>query len=260
LHAGGAPAGLRLRHHRLSLDDAQADGLSAGRHAVGPYFPAAPGGAGAPELLDAALLLLVVLARGLEIDPEQLGAEHGDHDRRAHGAEHVGHGVGDRHRVDEGLGRVGGQPRPVDGVGRQAHCGGNGLRPRVEPGRIAEIVARHFRDRERNQEAQQALDGREERLRHAIPGDAPHELRADGVADGEQEHEEHRRLERLGDGDPDLPDQHAGQERRGDRPQADALEREPAEVIADAEREEDRDLGVLLQCCEEPVNHDVLPS
>jgi hypothetical protein len=68
------------------------------------------------------------------------------------------------------------------------------------------------------------LDRREERLRHAVPGDAAHELRPDGVADGEQEHQEDRRLERLRDGDPDLPDQDAGQERRGDRSQADALD------------------------------------
>ena len=87
------------------------------------------------------VLLLVVLAGGDEIDAEQLRAEDGDHDRRAHGAEHVGHGVGDRHRVDQGLGLVGGQAQPVDGVGREAHRGGNRLRPRVEPGRVAEVVA-----------------------------------------------------------------------------------------------------------------------
>jgi hypothetical protein len=49
--------------------------LPARLNAIRPNFPAAPRRAGAAELLDAALLLLVVLARGLEIDAEQLGAE-----------------------------------------------------------------------------------------------------------------------------------------------------------------------------------------
>ena len=157
----------------------------------------------------------------------------------------------------QGLGLIGGQAQPVDGVGREAHRGGDGLRPRVEPGRIAEVVARELRDRDRDQEAEQALDGREERLRHAVSGDAPHELRPDGVADREQEHQEDRRLQRLRDGDPDLSDQDTGQQRGGDRPQADALEGELAKVVADGKREKDRDLRVLLQRRKEPIN-DVL--
>ena len=99
------------------------------------------------------------------------------------------------------------------------------------------------------------MDRREDRLRQAILGDAAHELRPDAVADGEQEHEERKRLEGLRDGDPDLPDQDAGQQGGGDRPQADTLERELAEVVPEAEREEDRDLGVLTQRREEPVDH-----
>ena len=67
-----------------------------------------------------------------------------------------------------------------------------------------------------------------------VVGDAADELRPDAVADREQEHEEHRRLERLRDGDPDLSDQDTGQERRRDRPQTDALEGELPEVVANA--------------------------
>ena len=112
------------------------------------------------------------------------------------------------------------------------------LRPRVEPGRVAEIVAGDLGDRDAATRLNTHCDGREERLRQAIPGDAAHELRSDAVADGEQEHQEDRRLERLGDGDAELADQHARQQRRGDGSEADALERELAEVVADAQASE----------------------
>jgi len=46
--------------------------------------------------------------------------------------------------------------------------------------------------------------------------DAANELRADGIADGEQEHQKDRRLEWLRDGDPDLPDDDTSQQRRRD--------------------------------------------
>src|SRR4029079_15234969 len=127
----------------------------------------------------------------------------------------------------------------------------------VEPGRIAEIVARRLRDPHRDQEAEQALNGREERLRYAVPPDAANELRPHAVTDGEQEHQEHSRLERLVDRDPDLSDQDAGQEGRSERSQADALEGELAKVVADGKCEEDRDLRALLQRREKPINHDV---
>ncbi len=95
----------RVGHQPLGLDDAQADGLSARCNAVGPHCPTLPGRARAADFLAAAaLLLLVVLARGFEIDAEQLRAEDGNDDRRADGTEHVGHGIGDRHRVEQGLG------------------------------------------------------------------------------------------------------------------------------------------------------------
>ena len=187
--------------------------------------------------------------------PQQLRAEDGDHDRRAHGAEHVGHGVGDRHRVEQRLGLIGGEAQPVDGVGREAHRGGNRLRARVEPGGVAEVVAGDLRDHRAGDQAEHALHHREDRLRQAVLGDAAHELRPDAVADREQEHEERKRLERLVDRDPDLPDHDAGDQSGGHRSEADALVGELAEVVAEAEREKDRDLRVLLQRGEEPVDH-----
>jgi hypothetical protein len=67
-----------------------------------------------------------------------------------------------------------------------------------------------------------------------------------GIADGEQEHQEDGRLQRLRDRDSDLPDQDTGEQRGRHRSKADALERELAEVIAQTKRQEYRDLGVLF--------------
>ena len=91
----------RIGHQRLSLGDAQTGGFATRLHLVGAQRPACPGRARTAQLLLAApMLLLVVLAGGDEIDAQQLRADDGDHDRRAHGAEHVGHGVSDRHVIE----------------------------------------------------------------------------------------------------------------------------------------------------------------
>src|SRR5262249_2542423 len=77
----------------------------------------------------------------------------------------------------------------------------------------------------------------------------------DAVADREQEHEEHRRLQRRRDRDPQLTDDDGGKEGRGDRAQADALEGERAEVVPEAKRQEDRDLRIATQRLREPLKH-----
>jgi hypothetical protein len=62
-------------------------------------------------------------------------------------------------------------------------------------------------------------------------------------------------LERLVDRDADLPDHHRGNQGGGHGAEADPLVGEFAEVVPEAEREKNRDFGVLLQRGEEPVDH-----
>ena len=88
-----------------------------------------------------------------------------------------------------------------------------------------------------------------------ILGDTADKLRPDGVADGEEKHQEDGRLEGLRDRDPNLADQDTGQQGRRDRSQANAFVGELAKVIPDAKREEDGDLRVLAQSFKKPVNH-----
>src|SRR5512133_3875361 len=222
----------RIGHQRLSLGDAQTGGFATRLHLVGAQRPACPSRARTTQLLLAApMLFLVVLAGCNEIDAQQLRTDDGDHDRRAHGAEHVGHCVSDRHRVEQGLGLIGGQAQPVDGVGREPHRGRDRLRARVESSRIAEVVAGELCDQHAGAQTEYALHHREDRLRQAAAGNPAHELRPDGVADGEQEHEERERLERLADRNPDLPDHDGGDQSGGHRPEADPLVSELAKVV-----------------------------
>src|SRR5439155_2484184 len=80
-----------------------------------------------------------------------------------------------------------------------------------------------------------------------------------GVVARRQEYEEEGRVCMRGDGDPVLYDHDGGEQGRGDRPQTDAAEGELADVVPDAEREEDRDFRVATQRRSEPVKHLVLP-
>src|SRR5207248_11606659 len=104
-------------------------------------------------------------------------------------------------------------------------------------------------------QAEHALHYREDRLRQAAARNPAHELRPDAVADGEQEHEERKRLERLVDRDADLPNHNGGDKGGGDRSEPDPLEGELAEVVTDGEREKNRDFRVGLKRSEEPVYH-----
>src|SRR2546425_10096318 len=119
---------------------------------------------------------------------------------------------------------------------------------------------RSLRDHDGDPQAEHAKTRRENRLRQAIPGDAPDELRPDAVADGEQENEEEGRLDVRRDRDAELPDHDGRQQGGRDRTKADALEGELAHVVADAQGEEERHLRIGTQCLSEPFKHVALRS
>ena len=117
-----------VRDQRFGLDGSESDSLPARPHPERAQLPSVPGRAGAAHGGGATLQLFVVLAGGDEVHADEGRADEGDHDGRAHGAEHVGHRVGDGHVVEQPLHLVGGQAEPVDGVGGEAHRRGDGLR------------------------------------------------------------------------------------------------------------------------------------
>ena len=80
-----------------------------------------PRSAGTAQLLLAAVLLLISLARRFEIDAEQGRAKQGEDDRGSDGAEDICDRISDGHAVEDFLGLFRRQPEPVDGVGRQTH-------------------------------------------------------------------------------------------------------------------------------------------
>ena len=175
----------RLAHDPSSLPDAERAQLEL-----------VPGCAGTAQLLLAAVLLLVALARGLEIDAEQGRAEQGKNNRGPDRAEDVGDGIGDRHRVQELLGLFGRQTEAVDRIGRQAHRRRDRLRTCIEPGGGADVIAGYPGADIGGAQTEQADHRGKQRLRNTVLRDAAYELRSHPVADREQEHQEKGRLER----------------------------------------------------------------
>src|SRR5439155_26291939 len=89
-----------LWEQSLGFDGSEADDFGARLHAESTHLPAAPRRAGPAKFLAPALFLLVVFAGSLQIDTEKLRTKQCDHDRRSHGAEHIGHGICNRYRID----------------------------------------------------------------------------------------------------------------------------------------------------------------
>jgi hypothetical protein len=94
----------RVGHERFGIRRAHADNLGAATHPKGAQLEAPPDGAGAAELRAAAEPCFIVLAGLDEIDAEELRSQQRQDHGRADGAEDIGNGIGDRHRVEIFLG------------------------------------------------------------------------------------------------------------------------------------------------------------
>src|SRR6202012_4811139 len=92
------------------------------------------------------------------------------------------------------------------------------------------------------------------------PGAIPHaskETWPDGITDPEHEKEEKHLLRHIGDGHMhEISDDDACEQRTGDRAQADATYLEAAYPVAESDREEDNELGIVLQCAGDPFHGD----
>ena len=156
-----------------------------------------PGRTGTASLLCSPIFLLVFLARRFEIDAEQRRANQRQHDGGPDRAEDIGDRVCNRHRVEQLLGLIGGQTGAIDSVGRKTHRSRDRLRAGIESGGRSDVVAGYLGADIAGRQAEHANHRGKQRLRHSILRDAPHELRPDAIADGEQEHQEEGRLERT---------------------------------------------------------------
>ena len=213
--------------HRL------ADDLAADLHAIRAQLELVPGRAGAAGLLLAAVLLLILLAGGLEVDAKQRRPNQRQNDRGADGSENVADGVGHRHRVQQLLGFLRRQTEAIDRVGRQAHRRRDRLRSGIEPRRRADVIARELCAEIGGAQTEEAYDDGKQRLWKPVLRDAAHELRSDAVTDREQEHQEEERLERTADRDPKLSDDHRRDQGRGHRSETQTLIGKGAEIVAE---------------------------
>ena len=199
-----------LREERLGVRRRLADNPCALLDAVSAQLMLIPSRSRTAELLLTPVFLFVLPTGGFEVDAEQGGAEKGDDHRGTEGAENIGDGVGDRHRIEQALGFFGWEAQPVDRIGGQAHRRGNRLGAGIQPCSGTGVIAREPGGQVTADQAEHADDHGEQCLRDAVGGDAAHELRPHGVPDRKEEHQEKERLERPRGRNIKLADDHRG--------------------------------------------------
>ncbi len=111
------------------------------------------------------------------------------------------------------------------------------------------------RERDDHRKHDDARERRKDELSNPVAPQAGKELRADLIADGKEEQEKDERLERTANGNVQLADENAREQRRGHVAQAELPDLQWPDPITDREREEDRQLGVLSQRRDEPRYH-----
>ncbi len=85
----------------------------------------------------------------------------------------------------------------------------------------------------RNAEPREARKDREENLRDAVLAEPSEELRPNFVADREEKQHEGKRFERTADGDVELPNEHARQQRRRHVPEMKTFHAQRPDQIAE---------------------------
>ena len=232
-------------HRRLQFGNAAADKTGSRIDGVAAELKLAS----RRRLVDRpALHLLLELAALLgEVDAKQFRRELRQHPCGDRDADQVGDREGDRDVVAErrpvGLREV--QTR--DCVHGRADGRRFRERPRDETGTSARIVAKEHGHDPGDQEARRGDDGRERRVGEPIALEAPEELRARPEADCEQEQQEEALLDLVRQRDPELPHQHAREQRARHCTELEAAKRDLAEQVAESEHQEERDLRVCLQ-------------
>ena len=246
------------RHRRLQFGNAAADKTGSRIDGVAAELELAS----RRRLVDRpALHLLLELAALLgEVDAQQFRRELRQHPRGDRDADQVGDREGDRDVVAE--------RRPVrlrevqtrDGVHGRADGRRFRERPRDKTCRGARIVAKEHGHDPGDHEARRGDDGRERRVGEPIALEAPEELRARPEADREQEQQEEALLDLVRQRDPELPHQHAREQRARHCAELEAAERDLAEQVAEPQHEEERYLRVRLKDCPGSVEHDSTSS
>ena len=153
--------------------------------------------------------------------------------------------------VRVGFGRV----ELRDRVHRRADGGGLGERARDEPGRGARVVAEEQRDDIGHDQARGGHDRGERRVREPVAAQPAKELRTRPEADREQEQQEEALLDLVRQRDAELAHEHSGEQRPGHGAELETAERDLAEQVAEAQYEEECDLGMGTQQVLQPGRH-----
>ncbi|MNL28449.1 hypothetical protein D3C87_1500910 [compost metagenome] len=148
-----------------------------------------------------------------------------------------------------------GQRQRIDRLGCRAHRWALGEGTGQKTGGKAGIEIKDFGNHDSHEQPGHTDDDRKQYGLHAVPLQRLQELWPDRVADAEEEQEEQERFRHAGNRDiGELSDQDARKQRAGNRPEAEATDLEGADQISDADRKEDRKLGIFDQELLDP-NH-----
>jgi hypothetical protein len=106
----------RVGQKRFGLNGAQTHNLTAALNPKRPHFPTVPGRAGSAQFLAATQRRFIVLASRRQIDAEERRSENSDYNRRTDRAEHVAHGIGNRHGIEQRFRLIGRKAKAINRV------------------------------------------------------------------------------------------------------------------------------------------------
>ncbi len=212
------------------------------------------------ELLPAGDLRLELAALGLQVHLEELWREAREEPHDESRADEVGHGVGHRDVVLEpGLFFLG-QIEALDRVARRADDRrfreGSGHQARRGPA----VVVEDLRGRDRGDEARHTENDRQRHLRQRVLTEPPDELGADLVPGREEKEVEEDDLDDRVDGNVELSDEDAGQQRPDDVSELEGPEPNAPEHEPHCERQEDGELGIVAKSIRHVFHATPLPQ
>ena len=200
------------------------------------------------HLLSRGHSLLELPGLRLQIDPKQSRREARQEPHDEARPDQVAHRVGDGDVVQQARLLGFRQLQPVDRVARCTDDRGLGEGTGHEARRGAGVVSHELGAGDGRQQAGHAQDDRQRHLAHRTLLETPEELRTDLVAGREQEQVEKDDLDERMDGNVELSDHHAGQQRPHDVAEGEGPEPHAPDQESERERQEDRQLGIVPQC------------
>ena len=224
--------------------------LAGGGDLEGAHRELVPGCIHAALGLALGHLGLVLLAGLHDVGADQFGSDLGKNQTGADRAPEITDGIGHRDLVEQILGVA--HAGIVDGVGGQADGGRDSLGPGPKAGRKPHVKTGNLGRNIGGCQTDRTHDHGKYGLGGAVTGHPAHELGPNAVAHGEEKHGEENMLNLGRNGNVQLPDEDPDQQRTRHRAQAEVAQFDAADVVAQGQREEEGQGGIVPQNVDDP--------